>query len=354
MSHNSFQPQPSQHHAGDVEHVFGPQNTNNQPLPTSIAPDFLDAPIKSAIEILFKQQKNTKSLVTRKELTLTKLQQHVIAGTVPSDLNFRYGGYSQYPNTVPPTTKQEAITTEIALYNDFIRKALEVRIKVIGDDLTTTRSSLYSEDQHWIEALHKQLPVLRSDPRLLNRANNLLLAALVTRQLEESTRTARSEPVPAPAPATNMAVDATTDTMDSLTKAVAALQAQMKSLSHNPKRSKNVSGSGSASTEPRRNRAAQGRSDSQRTRSNSRTRPTTDHRKNPRSRSQSRAPSRREERAAPRHTPSRRHSGTPQKQRRTQNSRNKGRSPSRNSRSPDRKRDDGRRRAPSEPRYKRN
>ena len=332
---NSFQPN---RQLADDEISSYSQHAN--PIP-SIS-DFLDEPIKTAIQFILKKQKHTKSLIVRKENQILKLERHIIDGTAPPDINFKFDGYKQYPHSIPIETRQAIMTREKAMVQDLRRSLIEERIKLLGADLNTIKSTLCTTDAHWITALLSQLPVLQTDSRLQERANQLLHAALTAQQLQESIRANRTTPTPIPAHSDSnpMAVDATSDTLAALSQAVANLKLQVQSLSRSNShtRSKNGSGSGFATTGPRRYHAAPRRSASLPSRSRSRTRqspsrgrtPTRSKsttRSRPRPRSRSNAPTSHEE-AAPHRTAPHRHSGIQSHSRRTQRSPSRQRTPS--------------------------
>lgn len=336
-------------------------SNNIREIPAFI-PDFMDSPIHAAINSLLKEQLNIKYKVKHKESMLQKLENHVISATAPRDLTFKFGGFKQYPNSIPVEIRQDVNNREMAILNDSVRRLLEERINVLKEDLINTKNSLYTQDNQWIIALQDRLPVIRSDVRLVSRANQLLQAALVTMQLKERLRAERAVPTPIPArDSTNqgMAVDATSDSIASLTAAVSELQLQMKSLTNHRTRSKNEYGSGSASIDQRRNHAAPRRSTSHRSRSRSRTRQsntstphTGDHTPRSRYRHRPHTAQYHAERGTQR-TPLKQRSGTPQRQHRTTRSRSTGRTPPRNSRPPARDPGKDRRRVPYEHRTRR-
>lgn len=326
-----------------------PPNRGDQHLP-------MDDPILVAIDALLKKQKHIKTQVSRKEALISKLQQHIIASTVPTDLKFRFEGYKQYPHSIPENLRQEANIKEINIIKEAQQKLLEERITLLSADRDNTKSMLCIEEIDWIHALHAQLPVIRSNARLITRANQLLQAALVSSQLQEQliAERAAQKPgqvrTPAQAP---MSVDAATGNIATLNAKVMALEKQIQSLTIKPNRAKNVSGSGSGSTDRQRNHAAQRRSASQQPRSRSRTRHHFNGREqHPRSHSRNSVASNTTRRAPPRtgqgnyRTSQRERSGTLPAQRRTHSSRSPSRSRVGRSRTPVGNRAEERRRAP--------
>lgn len=268
MSCNGFQPEQEQKHDDE----FSEHSQNVHSIRTQ-NPEFMDGPIHAAIDFIFKKQRKIEQQIIRKEATIAKTEQHIIASTVPRDLNFKFSGYKQFPLSISEEAKAAVNTRAISLFKDTLRLILEERLQVLKEDLVQTKTTLCTTDQHWIAALHMQLPVLYEEPRLSARANQLLQAALVSKQLQESIRAERKAHAPQPVqPAnTSMAIDSTAESINSLTAALQKLQRQVDSISHHPNRLKNGFGSGFASTDHRRNHAARGRSTSQITQSRSRT-----------------------------------------------------------------------------------
>ena len=121
--------------------ALSPRPPTNSVIKFAELPESIQHNLDDWIRAEWKTYRKSNSAIEHKQQVIDRLKEHQVNGTFPTDINWSFSGFGQYPHTISLEDRQRYMTEEKTLLDEVKVKLLQGRIKILESDLANFKAS---------------------------------------------------------------------------------------------------------------------------------------------------------------------------------------------------------------------